>query len=195
MAVTAGAGILVAIARASDDAWRTGPISLLTRDPTGGLAFRVGIVSAGLVGLWTARSWAGLLAELHRAGLMTDRWRRAWAAGGYLAGLALILAGAVPLGVSGWFEIVHGTGAYVVPIVLLAAMLTARLAVPAIGDGLGRLSLAILAAVLISYLLAVAAVVQYWVMEVFAFGVAGGWLYLLTGRLGTLPGVSGDVRP
>ena len=60
-------------------------------------------------------------------------------------------------------------------IAALTLMLTATLAVPALGAAFGRASLLVLAGAPILYLLAVGGLISYALMEALAFGLGGAW--------------------
>lgn len=176
MAVVGVTGTVLAVAMASLPEWRTEPISVLSRDPAAGGLFRATMIATGAIGFAVAPAVAGHVAALREAGWMTPGWARAWGVGWIGLAAGFVGVGLFALGVSPWLEIAHGAAAYAVPMLVLAAMLTARLAIPRIGDRIGRASLAALAVILVAYVGAVAGVVPYALMEVIAFGIGGAWI-------------------
>ena len=116
-----------------------------------------------------------LLGRLRERGLVGRRWARLQALAFWAIGLGFLGVGAFPLGMSPYLEIAHGVAAYAPAIAALTLMLTATLAVPALGAAFGRASLLVLAAALLLYLLAVGGLISYALMEALAFGLGGAW--------------------
>ena len=189
-----GIGTVAAAALAADDEWLQRAISALTVDPAAAGLFRatMALVAIGMA-ILSVRV-APIVDALRAAGLAN-------AAASLIApGIAVIalgFAGVALFPVDGppWMVIAHGTAAYAPAILLLVGMLTARVAVPALGDRFGRASLVLLAGILGLYLAAVAALLPWGLMELLAFLPAGAWLVVFVDRLERLAGGLGTAVP
>lgn len=179
MALVGMVGTLVSVAIATQPEWRTEPISVLSRDPAAGGLFRATMIATGALGFLVAPAIAAHVAAVRDAGWMSVRWAATWRIGWIALAAGFVGVGLFPLGVSPWLEIAHGIAAYTVPVLVLGAMLTVRLAIPGLGDGVGRASLVGLAVILLGYLGAVADVLPFAFMEVMAFGIGGAWVALV----------------
>lgn len=181
-----GGGVLLAALVAENAGWTSWTLSQLSADPIAGPVFRASLVVTGVAALGLAWAVDRALAMLCAGGLVGRRWARCYRAGTWTVGPALAIAGLVPLGVSPALEIIHGVAAYTAAILVLAGMLTAHLAVRALGDRFGRASLTTLAAILVVYLVAVFEVVSYAAMEIVALGAATAWVTAFVDRVARL---------
>ncbi len=182
-----GIGTIAAAGLAADDAWLERAISALTVDPEAAVLFRATMVLVAIGMAILSVRVAPVVAVLLAAGLANGA-ARLIAPG--IAVIALGFAGVALFPVEGppWIVIAHGTAAYSPAILLLVGMLTARVAVPALGDRFGRASLLLLASILALYLAAVAALLPWGLMELLAFLPAGAWLVVFVDRLEGLAG-------
>ncbi len=188
--VVGGAGTLVSMILASDPAWMELTVSELSADPSAGPWFRATMLACGLIGILLAVAMGTVLRALGGGGLMGPRWVRLERIGFWAIGLGFTGVAIFPLGVAPLVELAHGTAAYAIPVSLLTMMLTARLAVPALGDAFGRASLLGIAAILLLYATAVLGLVAYAPMELAGFGIAGAWLLAFVTRLDRLAAAS-----
>ncbi len=181
--VTLGAiGTVASAALAADDAWLTRAISALTIDPASAGLFRATMALVGVGMLVLAIRLRPIIAELRvrrQAGAMAGLI----VPGVGLIGLGFLGVAIFPVDGPAWVVIAHGTTAYTPPIVLMLGMLLARPAVPALGDRFGRLSLGLLASILLLYLVAVAGSLPWGLMELLVFIPAGLWLVVFVDRL------------
>jgi hypothetical protein len=186
LALVGGVGTAVAMLLASGSGWTELTVSELSADPAAGPWFRATMLASGIIGCLLAVAMGAVLRSLGRAGLMGARWVVLDRVGFWAIGLGFAGVAVFPLGVAPLVELAHGTAAYAIPISLLVMMLTARLAVPALGDRFGRASLAAIAAILLLYAAAVVDLVAYAPMELAGFGIAGAWLLVFVDRLDRL---------
>lgn len=185
-----GGGTLVSMILASDPAWMDLTVSELSADPAAGSWFRATMLACGIIGILLALSMGTVLRALGSGGLMGPRWVVLERIGFWAIGLGFTGVAVFPLGVAPLVELAHGTAAYAIPISLLVMMLTASLAVPALGHAFGRASLAGIAGILLLYAAAVLGLVPYAPMELAGFGIAGVWLLVFVARLDRLAGAS-----
>jgi hypothetical protein len=186
LAVVGGVGTLVSMVLASGPAWMELTVSELSADPSAGPWFRATMLACGIIGILLALAMGTVLRALGAAGLMSARWARLERVGFWAIALGFTGVAIFPLGVAPLVELAHGTAAYAIPISLLTMMLTARLAVPVLGDAFGRASLLGIAAILLLYAIAVLGLVSYAPMELAGFGIAGAWLLVFVTRLDRL---------
>ncbi len=184
-------GLAGSIALASGDPWTLDTLSHLGADPGAGPVFRLAMLLVGACGVVLAGLVTPLLSRLRERGLVGKRWARLHAFAFWVIGLGFLGVGAFPLGVSPFLEIAHGVAAYAPAIAALTLMLTATLAVPALGAAFGRVSLVVLAGTLLLYLLAVGGLISYALMEALAFGLGGAWFVAFVTGLVRLEDLSG----
>ena len=184
-------GLAGSIALAEGDPWTLDTLSHLGADPGAGPVFRLAMLLVGACGLVLAGLVTPLLWRLRERGLVGRRWARLHAVAFWAIGLGFLGVGAFPLGVSPYLEIAHGVAAYAPAIAALTLMLTATLAVPALGAAFGRASLVVLAGTLLLYLLAVGGLISYALMEALAFGLGGAWFVAFVTGLVRLEDLSG----
>jgi hypothetical protein len=176
-------GTSIAITLASGSGWTQLTVSELSADPAAGPVFRLTMVACGVVGLLLAAAMHRALGKVVAAGLAGPRWRWLEEAAFLAIGLGFLGTGLFALGVAPLVELAHGTSAYAIPVAGLVLMLTARLAMPALGDRFGRLSLAAIALILGLYWAAIVRLVSYAPMELAGFAIGGAWLIALAGRV------------
>ena len=187
-------GLAGSIALAEGDPWTLDTLSHLGADPGAGPVFRLAMLLVGACGLVLAGLVTPLLGRLREHGLIGRSWTRLHVLAFWAIGFGFLGVGAFPLGVSPYHEIAHGVAAYTPPIAALMLMLTATLAVPALGAGFGRASLLALAGALLLYLLAVGDLISYALMEALAFGLGGAWFVAFVMGLARLDDVIGRRR-
>jgi hypothetical protein len=188
LAVVGAGGTIAAVLVAAGSGWTELTVSQLSADAAAGPWFRATMLACGLIALGlAARVWA-VLGALRSAGIMGAGWAALHRLGFVVIGLGFIGVAAFPLGVGPFVELAHGTAAYAIPIAVLVLMLTAPLAVRALGDRFGRASLVAIAAILLLYAAAVLGLVPYAPMELAGFAIGGGWLVWYVIRLDRLAG-------
>jgi hypothetical protein len=187
-------GLAWSITLASGDLWALDTLSHLGADPGAGTVFRLAMLLVGACGLVLAGIVTPLLGRLRVRGLIGRSWARLYVVAFWAIGLGFVGVGAFPLGVSPYLEIAHGVSAYAPAIAALTLMLTATLAVPALGAGFGRASLLVLAGALLLYLLAVGGLISYALMEALAFGLGGAWFVVFVTGLARLDDLNGGRR-
>jgi hypothetical protein len=169
-------GTGLAIMAAEDDRWQDGTLSHLGADAGAGPWFQATLAAAGLLALALAFAMWPVFDRLLAAGRMSVRWRWLHRTGVAVLGPGLLAAMLFPLDVAPAVDLLHGTAVYGISVLLLGTMLTARLAVPSLGDRFGRASLAVLAAILLLYLAAVMGPLSFAAIELVAFPLGGLWL-------------------
>jgi hypothetical protein len=170
------AGTGLAILAAEDARWQNGTLSHLGADAGAAPWFQVTLAASGLLAVALALAMWPVFDRLLAAGRMAARWRWLHRAGVAALGPGLLAAMLFPLEVAPAMDLLHGTAVYGISVLLLGMMLTARLAVPSLGDRFGRCSLAALAAILLLYLAAVIGPPSFAMIELVAFPLGGLWL-------------------
>lgn len=188
LAIVGAGGTLIAVLMAAGSGWTELTVSQLSADVAAGPWFRVTMLVCGLLALaLAARMWL-VLGVLQRRASIGAGWAAMHGLGFVVIGLGFVGVAAFPLGVGPFVELAHGTAAYAIPIAVLVLMLTAPIAVRALGDRFGRASLAAIAAILLLYAAAVLGLVPYAPMELAGFAIGGGWLVSYVIRLDRLAG-------
>jgi hypothetical protein len=179
----AAIGLAISMLLAEGDVWALPTLSHLSADPGGGAVFRGTMALVGLIGLALAAQLVRLLRQLRGRHLIGGRWATLFALAFWAMPLGFLGVAAFPLGVAPLVELAHGTAAYAIPIAVIVLMLTARLAVPALGHAFGRASLLVIAAALLLYVAALGGLMSYALMEAIAFGLGGAWFVAFVDRL------------
>jgi uncharacterized membrane protein len=174
----------LAISRATHPRWQVQmPVSRLGVD-TGA----EGIVTATLLGLGFIMLALGVsldrtFASLRSAGRLGRHAQWLLTIGFLVAGLAAALTGLFPIHGS-VSTVIHNVAGFATPIVLMAILLGARLALGSLGRAFDRASAAILLGVILLFAATVRThLLPYGLMELICFGLIGVWLWLFEARL------------
>jgi hypothetical protein len=147
-----------------------------------------GIVTATLLGLGIILLALGValdrtFAALRSAGRLDPRAEWLLTIGFALAGVAAALTGLFPIQGS-VSTIIHNVAGFATPIVLMAILVGARLALGSLGRDFDRASAAILLGVILLFAVTVRTnLLPYGLMELICFALIGGWLWLFEARL------------
>jgi hypothetical protein len=179
---------LAATAAAVGTGWADLPVSSIAADPAAAGPFRLTMIVVGLVGIVLAIEVGRLVERARRRGRTTIAWARFVRLAWLVAAIGFIGVGLFPIGVSPVFELAHGTCGYAIPIAVLALMLLAPIAFPALRGAFGRASLVGIGLILGLYVLAIGGRLPYAAMEVGAFAICGAWAAVFLDRLVTLAG-------
>ena len=137
----------------------------------------------GFILLALGKSMEAAFVSLRSVGRLGLRAQRLLTSGFIVAGVAASLTGLFRIepGIS---VVIHNLAGFATPIVLMATMIGARLALGSLGRRFDTLSAVILASIV--WLFAAADRVHllpYAVMELMCFGLIGAWLWLFEARL------------
>lgn len=182
-----GGGLV--ISRASETDWRTlASVSHLGID--GGSA---DILTATLLGLGFCLLALGLsferaFARLRSAGRLTARAAWSLNVGFMLAGAGVSLTGLFRID-SQISLVIHNLAGFTTPVVLMATMVGARMALGGLGRRFDGMSVVIVASVVVLFAAAYRGyLVPYPLMELICFALIGAWLWFFEARLRHLIG-------
>lgn len=179
----------LAVSRATETHWQVGmPLSRLGVDHGAAGTVTATLLGLGFVMLALGVSLDLIFARLRAAGRLDPRAEWLLTIGFLLAGVALALTGLFPI-TRPPSTVIHNVAGFATPIVLMATIVGARLALGSLGGKYDRLSAVILLGV-IGLFVATARmhVMPYGVMELICFGLIGAWLWLFEARLRSLVG-------
>jgi uncharacterized membrane protein len=174
----------LAASRATETNWQVGmPLSRLGVDHGAAATVTATLLGLGFVFLALGVSLDRIFARLRAAGRLDHRAEWLLTIGFLLAGIALALTGLFPI-TRPPSTVIHNVAGFATPIVLMATIVSARLALGSLGRLYDRLSAVILVGV-IGLFIATARlhVLPYGVMELICFGLIGAWLWLFEARL------------
>jgi hypothetical membrane protein len=174
--VIASVGFLLAVTNASSPDWYWLNASSLGIDPGARVYFNLTMALLGVTFIGVARPMRRQLLDLRERGLVSARWASA-----YRLGLAAIPVGLVGVGI---FHIggaklpwlLHDIAGFLIPLVVMAMMLTLHWAIPAVRPRFELRSLIVLAAIVGLFVLAVLEAISYSLMEIVAFVICWAWL-------------------
>jgi hypothetical protein len=182
-------GVGLAASRATETNWQVGmPLSRLGVDHGAAGTVTVTLLGLGFVLLALGVSLDRIFARLRAAGRLDPRAEWLLTIGFLLAGIAIALTGVFPI-TRPPSTVIHNIAGFATPIVLMATIVGARLALGSLGRLYDRLSLVILL-VVVGLFVASARLhlMPYGVMELICFGLIGAWLWLFEARLRCLLG-------
>ena len=179
----------LAASRATETTWQVGmPLSRLGVDHGAAGTVTATMLGLGFILLALGVSLDRIFARLRKAGRLDPRAEWLLTIGFLLAGVAAALTGIFPI-TRPPATVIHNVAGFAMPIVLMATIVGARLALGSLGRLYDRLS-AIILLVVIGLFVATARlhVLPYGVMELICFGLIGAWLWLFEARLRCLMG-------
>jgi len=174
----------LAISRATESHWQVQmPVSRLGVDAGAAGIMTVTLLGLGFILLALGVALDRTFASLRSAGRLGSVAEWLLTIGFVVAGIAVALTGLFPIHgrVS---TVIHNLAGFTTPIVLMATVVGARLAIGGLGRAFDRAS----AAILLSVILLFAATLRghllpYGLMELICFGLIGAWLWLFEARL------------
>ena len=177
----------LAIRRATDTEWQAGtPLSRLGVDSGAADTVTLTLLGLGIVLLALGLSLDRTFSRLRSAGRLGRRAGWLLASGFLVAGIALAIDGLFPIDTRSSTAI-HNLVGFAMPVVLMATILGARLAVGHLGPRFDAASAAIIFAVIGLFMATVQlGVVPYVLMEIICLGLIGVWLWVFESRLRSL---------
>jgi len=175
--------------RATETHWQVGmPLSRLGVDHGAAGTVTATLLGLGFVFLALGVSLDRIFARLRAAGRLDPRAEWLLTIGFLVTGLSLALTGVFPI-TRPPSTVIHNIAGFATPIVLMATIVGARLALGSLGRLYDRLS-AVILLVVIGLFVATARlhVMPYGLMELICFGLIGAWLWLFEARLRCLIG-------
>jgi hypothetical protein len=179
----------LAISRATETHWQVKtPLSRLGIDPGSAGIMTATLLGLGLILLALGVSLGHTFARLRFAGRLGRRGEFLLTIGFVVAGLAASLTGMFPIHGRA-STVIHNLAGFTTPIVLMATMIGARLALGSLGQRFDRLSAVITVGIVgLFAATAQAHLLPYGLMELICFGLVGAWLWLFEARLRCLIG-------
>ena len=174
----------LAASRATETHWQVGmPLSRLGVDHGAAGTVTATMLGLGFILLALGVSLDRIFARLRAAGKLDPRAEWLLTIGFLLAGVAAALTGIFPI-TRPPSTVIHNVAGFATPIVLMATIVGARIALGSLGRLYDRQSAGILL-VVIGLFVATARlhVMPYGVMELICFGLIGAWLWLFEARL------------
>ena len=174
----------LAISRATDTEWQEGtPLSRLGVDAGAAETLTLTLLGLGIVLLALGISLDRTFSRLRSAGRLDPRAGWLLAIGFLVAGIALAVAGLFPIDSRSSTDI-HNLAGFGMPVVLMATILGARLALGTLGPGFDRASAAIIFCVIGLFVATVQlGLLPYMLMELVCLGLIGVWLWVFEARL------------
>ena len=177
----------LAISRATDTEWQAGtPLSRLGVDAGAGDTMTFTLLGLGIVLLALGISLDRTFSRLRAAGRLGPRAGWLLAAGFLVAGIALAVTGLFPIDTRSSTDI-HNLAGFALPVVLIATMIGARLALGNLGPRFDGASAAIVLCVIGLFVATVQlGLLPYVLMELICLGLIGVWLWVFEARLRSL---------
>ena len=180
LAVVGGA---LAVSRTDGTAWFRISLSRLGVDDAARTILTTTLLGMGFTLLALAISLNRTFAALRSAGRMSVRAEWLLTLGFVAAGVAMAVAGLFPI----WGTlptIIHNIAGFTMPIVLMATIVGARMALGSLGRDFDRLSAGITLGVIVLFWAATwVGTLPYGLMELICFAMIGAWLWLFEARL------------
>lgn len=146
------------------------------------------LLGLGIILLALGMSLDRTFARLHSAGRMGPRAGWLLAIGFLVAGIALAIIGLFPID-SRSSTAIHNVAGFAMPVVLMATMVGARLALGSLGRRFDQASAAIMLSVIGLFVVtARLQLLPYGLMELICLGLIGAWLWLFEAHLRRLMG-------
>jgi hypothetical protein len=166
-------GMAVAMAMATSFWWWDVSASALGTDIAGGRAFNVTMVLLGIGFVPIAVVMNGLLRDATAAGLAVRWWSMS----------AFALVGFFSIDEGQLAANIHTVAGFLVPLVVMAMMLTIGPGTVRTYPRFSRRTVVILAAIVGMFVLSVTGIMSYALMEMLAFAICWGWLLALARHL------------
>jgi hypothetical protein len=182
----------LAISRATHPHWQVQmTVSRLGVDTGAEGIVTATLLALGFILLALGVSFDRTFASLRSAGRLGRHAQWLLTIGFLVAGLAAALTGLFPIHGS-VSTVIHNLAGFATPIVLMAIIVGARLALGSLGSAFDRASAAILLGVILLFAVAVRThLLPYGLMELICFGLIGVWLWLFEARLRRLMSEAG----
>jgi hypothetical protein len=184
MTLVGGVGGGLAFLRATETRWQVGtPVSRLAVDGGAAGTMTITLLCLGIILLALAVSLDLTFARLRSAGRLNLRAESLLTIGFAVAGVGLVLTGIFPI-TSKVSTIIHNVAGFAIPIVLMATLVGARLALGSLGRPFDRASALILLSV-IGLFVAAGWMhrLPYGLMEVGCLVLIGAWLWIFEAGL------------
>ena len=182
-AVVGVVGMTIAMAMATSFWWWDVSASALGTHIARRRAFNITMVPLGVCFVPVAVVMNGLLRDAALVGLADRRWATAARAGMTVIPFAFALVGFFSIDEGQRAANIHTIAGFLVPLIVMAMMVT-------VGPGtvrnyrrFGRRTVVILVAIVAMFVLSVAGVMSYALMEMVAFAICWGWLLTLARHL------------
>jgi hypothetical protein len=176
-------GMAVAMAMATSFWWWDVSASALGTDIAGGRAFNVTMVLLGIGFVPIAVVMNGLLRDATAAGLAVRWWSMSARAGLAVIPFAFALVGFFSIDEGQRAANIHTVAGFLVPLVVMAMMLTIGPGTVRTYPRFSRRTVVILAAIVGMFVLSVTGIMSYALMEMLAFAICWGWLLALARHL------------
>lgn len=180
-------GGVLAISRATETRWQVGtPLSRLGVDDGAAGTVTFTLVGLGIILLALGVSLDRRFASLRSVGRLGRRAEWLLTIGFLVAGIAVAVTGLFPID-SRASTAIHNLAGFTLPIVLMATMVGARLALGSLGGPFDGASALILLSVIGLFLATVGLhLLPYVLMELICLALIGAWLWLFEARLSSL---------
>lgn len=180
-------GGVLAMSRATETRWQVGtPLSRLGVDDGAAGTVTFTLLGLGIILLALGVSLDRRFASLRSIGRLGRRAEWLLTIGFLVAGIAVAMTGLFPID-SRFSTSIHNLAGFTLPIVLMATMVGARLALGNLGRPFDRASALILLGVIGLFVATVRLrLMPYGLMELICLGLIGAWLWLFEARLRSL---------
>jgi hypothetical protein len=183
VAVVGAVGMAIAMGMATGWWWWEQSASALGTDPTGGVYFNVAMVAIGFAFVGVSALMARLLRDAEAAGLAVEWWATASRIGLWLLPFAFAAVGLWRIDEGSRANAIHNIAGFAIPLVVMAMMLTAGWGMPGTFPRFSRRAIAILAAIVVLFVVSELGLVSYALMEMLAFVICWWWLLGLATRI------------
>jgi hypothetical protein len=182
-----GGGLV--ISRATETDWPTLPsVSHLGIDRGAAGFLTVTLVGLGFCLLALAVSFERAFAGLRSAGRLTARAERSLSIGFMLAGVGVSMTGVFRIDGEPSL-LIHSLAGFTTPVVLMATVVGARMALGSLGRRFDAISAVIVGSVVVLFAAAYGGyLLPYPLMELICFALIGAWLWFFEARLRRLTG-------
>jgi uncharacterized membrane protein len=179
----------LAISRATETHWQSGtPLSRLGVDDGAAATVTFTLLGLGVILLALGVSLDRTFASLRSTGRLHPRADWVLLVGFLLAGIAAAVTGLFPI-TTKVSTTIHNVAGFTIPIVLMASVVGARLALGSLGRSFDTASVLITLSVIGLFVASVRLhLLPYGEMEVTCLGLIGAWLWLFEARLRRLVG-------
>jgi hypothetical protein len=179
-------GGALAVSRTTGTEWQVKALSRLGVDQGARTILTATLLGMGFILLALAMSLNRSFGTLRSAGRLTATAAWLLTIGFVAAGVAMAVVALFPIWGS-TSTIVHNIAGFTIPIVLMATIVGARLAIGSLGMNFDRFSFVVTLGVIVLFAAATwVRLLPYGLMELICFAMIGAWLWLFEARLRTL---------
>jgi hypothetical membrane protein len=186
--VVAAFGFLLAVTNASTNDWYWINASTLGIDPGAHVYFNLTMIALGCLFVGVSIPLRRQLVELRDRGLTSAGWAAAYRLGLLAIPVGLVGVGVFHIGGAKLPWLLHDIAGFLIPLVVMAMMLTLHWAVPALHGRFERRALLIVGAIVGLFVLAVLEAISYSMMEIVSFVICWAWLLRYSLEVETLLG-------